>query len=180
MAVQKLQGSGYFTFFATQAARGESDIWVGLGQDSAWGGSTPPPSNVTGLPNPIIYKKVTKADLVKAVTASDPYNYTWTSDTTTYYFQTVTEAEAVTDSTRWLYLQADFPPGVGSLSDFDFRAHAFYHNLTPATGYESETTLLPANVDDAGNILKIEHDDSSTSVGGTHTATIVWAIQVGG
>ena len=109
-----------------------------------------------------------------------PHEYTWNNGTTTYYYKTVTESEAVTDHARWIYLEATLNPAIGGLDSFEFRATSFYYNLVPETGYENEDTLLPEQVSSVGNTLILDHDESPTTIGDNKSFTVKYGIQVGG
>ena len=178
MANQTLQGNNFFTAFATLFSKGT--FWVGVGQEDAWDGAMPPPSNSTGLPNPIVYKKIDIVALCKAVNEEDTHEYSWNNDDTTYYYKTVTDAQAVIDHARWVYLEATLNPELAGLASFDFRAVAFYYDLVPTTGNESATVLLPNQVSSVGNILLIDHDEAPTTIGDNKSFTVKYGIQVGG
>jgi hypothetical protein len=181
MAQTVIQGDGFFTYFAQQAVSDRNILWIGLGRPTAWdGGVKPIPDNDVGLVDPILYQKADTAVMVRAVTIDDDYDYTWYSSSQTYYFKRITSDEAIAGNDRWIYISTTFLPGVLSLPEFTYRAVGYFHNLTPATGHENDTSLLPANVTNVGNILLLSHEDNAVTVGGTHTPKVNIAIQVGG
>lgn len=179
------RGNGYYTSLATCLVRNKSDIWLCVGQAEDWPGGVTPPENSALVPNPVIYKKVSTAVLVKTVTANDDYDYVWESysegnGVVTRYFKTITETEAADANNRIFLLKGHLVGGDGGLEEIVYRSVGFYQGLKPATGHESATVLTPNHVTDPGNLMVVQNYEGATIVSGESTASPQIAIQVGG
>lgn len=178
------RGNGFYTSLAASIVGNKDDIWLCVGQDTAWSGGVTPPEDNSEVPNPVLYKKVSVAALVKAVTETDPYDYIWESyagqTLVTRYFDTVTETEAIENNYRIIFLKGHLIAGNGGLNTITYRACGFYYGLTPATGHENDTILLPANVENPGALLVVQHFDNPTIIEGENTSDPQIAIQIGG
>lgn len=179
------RGNGYYTSLATCLVRSKSDIWLCVGQDEQWPDDIVPIESGDAVPNPILYKKISIATLVKTVTAEDEYDYVWESyvngvGVVTRYFKIITEAEAMADNNRIFLLKGQLVGGDGGLEEITYRSVGFYQGLVPTTGYENATILTPNHVSTPGNLMVMQNYEGATIVSGESTASPQIAIQVGG
>lgn len=178
------RGNGYYTSLATCLTRQISDIWLCIGQEDEWPGGIMPSEDPSTVPNPILYKKVSICALAKQVTETDPYDYHWISlvngEVVNRYFKTIDETEAIENNNRIFYIRGQIVPNDGGIEEISYRAVGFYQGLTPATGHENDTILLPDDVENPGNLLVVQHIENPTYISGENTASPQIAIQVGG
>lgn len=184
-----IAGDSYFSALAIQLSRGSDDLWLGLGQAENWGGTTPP-EDPSVFPNPIMYIKVTKADLVKQVESNGDYiykEYTQSGTLVTLNFQIITEAECrdlaldpAQGPGRWIFIYADILSGMGSLETITYRAAGLFHNLVPATGHENDSILLNANISNKGNMMLVHHYGTAQVVEPETQHQIRFPLQIGG
>jgi len=163
------RGIGFYTSVVTALSRMNDDIWLCVGQADPWDGGVPPLEDEEGVPNPILYKKITNGvKLVKQVLITDPWEYTYKTivdgSPVIRYFKSITENEARDDHQKLVLFFGDINPGDGGLSEITFRAVGFYQGIVPATGHESDTVLLPADVTNTGNTLLVQNYSSDAVV----------------
>lgn len=163
------RGVGFYTSVVTGLSRMNDDIWLCIGQSDPWEGGVPPLEDEEGVPNPILYKRITNGvKLVKQVTNIDPWEYTYKTVVdgvpVIRYFKSLTETEARNEHQKLVLFFGDVNPGDGGYSEITFRAVGFYQGLVPTTGHESDDILLPSNVDNIGNVMLIQNYSSAAVV----------------
>lgn len=135
-----------------------SPIWVGLGRTTSWDDELNPPApaqETDSLTEPLIYKKAT---LVTFVTEDPEGGISIYRDGILVYFRAITPEEAIANGVSSIFIECKFLPEELP-DDTTYRQVGVFSYLTPATGYEEDEVLYPAEVEDAGFLEWISHQE---------------------
>jgi hypothetical protein len=135
-----------------------SIFWVAIGRTSEWPNEAAPPVAAPGdlgLEEPICYVRPQTISLCKLVDTGEDVIHKGNK----YAF--VTDANAVAEDARFLYLFARFDPTSGQ-PYANFRQVAVYDGLRAVAGHESDLWLAPSNVDSPGQWEYLDNDVVTT------------------
>ena len=143
-----------------------SNLWMAMGRTTPWQDEENPPQEdptVTSLDDTILgYRRFDRALLVVPVDPTSP-NPPTGSGVISYkanQWEVVADADAYAKQARYVYLDAKITPGEDNFSYGVYRQVGLYHNLVPATGYESNVSLNPAQVADPGMLVGFDNNKS--------------------
>ena len=145
-----------------------NSIYVGLGKSSAWSDENTPPAEsntAIALDEPILYKKVTTAELCRLTNVGETGGVIVGTDS----YVVATTADMNNPDYRYLYCEVNISGAdAGAIS---YREIGLFSDLTPNSGV-TKTTLLPADVSSTGTLLTISNykvqnitDTGSVTVG---------------
>jgi len=142
-------------------------FWCGIGGTAAWTNEAAPPSPspaTTALDTPIVYVSPTTVSLAAPVTSGGSVTINGQQ------YSLVSDANAVAQGARYLYLLARFDPSTG-MPVANFREFGIFTALVPMSGHESDPWLAPANVESPG-VLEYLSYYTVQSLGGSNLSTI--------
>jgi len=133
------------------------------GTTTAWDDDDNPPAPERGtrvVDEVLFYAQREFASLVKAVTA-EAWALLGVGERAPraingIYYAYVADEDAFDEYARWFYVRGVADTQLGHPAG-TIRKVGIYSDLVPAAGYESETMLLPANVDSPGTLRHLTH-----------------------
>lgn len=132
----------------------DGNLWMVIGGTAVWPDDNNPPlpeKATTSVNTPIGAVKAT----VEWVVADPEGEYIFnTSAGETYWTAMSDEAEARVRNCKWVLMRGSVS---STLPLTTFREIGFFSGLTPAAGHESETVLLPSEIDDYGYLESLEY-----------------------
>ncbi len=149
------------------AYKSTNTFWCAIGGTAAWTNEAAPPSPVpatTALDTPIVYVLPTMVSLAAPVSSGGSVTINGQQ------YALISDANAVSQSARYLYMLARFDPSMG-MPVANFREFGIFTALEPMAGHENDPWLAPANVVSPG-VLEYLSYYIEQSLGGNNLSTI--------
>lgn len=147
-----------------------STYWVAIGRTTAWSNEASPPTPSPGscdIEEPIVYVLPDLVSLCRIVSSGEDFTHLGTKYA---YVSDSTEATAISEGARFLYIKASFDPTSGQPYG-NFRQVAVYSNLDTES---VETWVAPASVIDRGTVEYLNNDTVTTmSLSRTETVELI-------